>query len=77
MHILPPFNDCVLQEYWANTSPEAMDLIKMMLCVDQSKRWKASELLEHPWLKMGDETLMQKSLIDSLATMKKFNARRR
>lgn len=65
------------EEYWANTSPEAMDLIKMMLCVDQSKRWKAAELLEHPWLVMGDETLMQKSLIDSLATMKKFNARRR
>jgi serine/threonine protein kinase len=65
------------EEYWGNTSPEAMDLIKMMLCVDQQKRWSADQLLQHTWITMGDETLQGKSLVESIVTMRKFNARRR
>jgi calcium/calmodulin-dependent protein kinase I len=64
-------------EYWSNTSPEAMDLIKMMLCVDQQKRWSADQLLQHQWITMGDDALLGKSLVDSIVTMRKFNARRR
>jgi serine/threonine protein kinase len=32
-------------DYWCNTSDEAMDLIRKMLTVDQSKRWTAAQLL--------------------------------
>lgn len=64
-------------EYWSATSPEAIDMIKQMLCVDQSKRWTAAQLLRHPWILMGDEVLQNKSLVDSVITMRKFNARRR
>ena len=64
-------------EYWSATSPEAIDMIKQMLCVDQSKRWTADQLLRHPWILMGDEVLQSKSLVESVITMRKFNARRR
>lgn len=64
-------------EYWANTSTEAMDLIKCMLCVNQAQRWTAVQLLQHPWMLEGDEKLAQKSLTDSIINMRKFNARRR
>eukprot|EP01035_Chromulina_nebulosa_P037969 gene37969-51277_t len=33
------------EDYWCNTSDEAMDLIRKMLTVDQSKRWTAAQLL--------------------------------
>ncbi len=65
------------EDYWGNTSPEAINLIQMMLCVDQSKRWTAEQLLKHPWITMGDETLEAKDLTNSIVVMKKFNARRR
>jgi len=65
------------EEYWGNTSPEAIDMIKHMLCVDQRKRWSAKQLLQHPWIKLGDDVLASKSLDQSIVTMKKFNARRR
>jgi len=64
-------------EYWSATSPEAIYMIKQMLCVDQSKRWTADQLLRHPWILMGDEVLQSKSLVESVITMRKFNARRR
>jgi serine/threonine protein kinase len=65
------------EDYWANTSPEAIHMIQQMLCVDQSKRWTADQLLEHPWMKMGDDTLQAKDLQNSIAVLRKFNARRR
>lgn len=65
------------EEYWSNTSPEAIDLIKRMLCVNQKERWSAARLLQHPWILDSDEKLAQKSLTDSIQTMRKFNARRR
>jgi len=64
-------------EYWGNTSPEAIDLIKRMLTLDQKKRWTAEQLLKHPWILKSDEVLAAKSLDASIVTMKKFNARRR
>jgi serine/threonine protein kinase len=65
------------EDYWGNTSPEAINMIQMMLCVDQTKRWTAEQLLKHPWITMGDETLEAKDLTNSIVVMKKFNARRR
>lgn len=65
------------EDYWSNTSPEAIDMIQCMLCVDQKKRWTCDQLLKHPWITMGDEQLVGKSLDSSVVVMKKFNARRR
>lgn len=65
------------EEYWGEVSPEAIDLITKMLCVNQQERWSAARLLEHPWILAGEENLAQKSLAGSIATMKKFNAKRK
>ena len=65
------------EDYWGNTSPEAINLIQMMLCVDQSKRWTAAQLLNHPWITLGDDKLATKDLSNSITVMRKFNARRR
>lgn len=65
------------EDYWSSVSPEAMDLIRKMLCVNQKERWTASQLLKHPWITMGDETLKSKDLTGAITQMKKFNARRR
>lgn len=64
-------------EYWSHISPEAMDLIRQMLCVNQADRWTAKQLLEHPWIILDANKLVTKDLQSSIATMKKFNARRR
>lgn len=65
------------EDYWGNTSPEAINMIQMMLCVDQSKRWTSQQLLSHPWITMGNESLEAKDLTASISVMKKFNAKRR
>lgn len=65
------------EDYWSNTSREAINMIQMMLCVDQSKRWTAEQLLHHPWISMGNESLEAKDLTNSITVMRKFNARRR
>jgi len=65
------------EDYWGNTSPAAINLIQMMLCVDQKKRWTASQLLQHPWIIEGDEELAKRDLTSSVTVMRKFNARRR
>ena len=65
------------EDYWGNTSPEAINLIQMMLCVDQKRRWTAAQLLQHPWITSGDDKLANKDLSSSITVMRKFNARRR
>eukprot|EP01006_Ploeotia_vitrea_P036076 TRINITY_DN65963_c5_g7_i1.p1 TRINITY_DN65963_c5_g7~~TRINITY_DN65963_c5_g7_i1.p1 ORF type:complete len:367 (+),score=5.44 TRINITY_DN65963_c5_g7_i1:173-1273(+) len=65
------------EEYWKDVSPEATDLIRKMLCVNQAERWTAKQLLQHPWITMGEETLKGKDLTGTITQMKKFNARRR
>ena len=64
------------EEYWGNVSADAMDLIRKMLCVNQRQRWTANELLQHPWITAGDETL-NKDLTGTLVALKKFNIRRK
>jgi len=65
------------EDYWSNVSEDAMDLIRKMLCVNQTERWTATQLLSHPWITAGDETLASKNLSQALVEMKRFNARRR
>ena len=64
-------------EAWADVSPEAMDMIKKMLCVNQKKRWTAQQLLAHPWIVDEKGHLEQKSLSTSIITMKRLAVRRR
>ena len=52
------------QERWGNTSPEAIDMIRKMLCLSQKDRWTAKQLLQHPW-------------IQSLETLIKYRAQER
>lgn len=54
-----------------------MDLIRKMLCLDQSQRWTARQLLSHPWILAGDEELMNRDITGSLAELKRYNARRK
>src|SRR5699024_224072 len=35
---------------WRDISPDARQLIRSMLCVDQRRRLTADQVLEHPWL---------------------------
>ena len=65
------------EDYWSHVSPEATDLIRKMLCVNQTERWTAKQLLQHPWITMGEDKLKGKDLTATIAQMKKFNARRR
>ena len=44
-------------EAWADVSPEAMDMIKKMLCVNRQKRWTAKQLLAHPWFDQSAEAV--------------------
>lgn len=41
-------------EYWADISAEAKDLISKMLTVDPAKRITAREALQHPYLKVRE-----------------------
>ena len=65
------------QDYWSNTSPAAMDMIRKMLCVNQEERWSARRLLSHAWITAGDEELLAKDLSKSIEAMKKFKAKMR
>jgi serine/threonine protein kinase len=65
------------QDYWGSTSPDAMDMIRRMLCVNQKERWSAKQLLSHPWITAGDAELQAKDLTKSIEAMKKFKAKMR
>jgi len=64
-------------EYWSNISPEAVDLIKKMLIVNQQQRWTAKQLLQHPWLQKEDKDLSKTDLSGALASLQRFNAKTR
>lgn len=40
-----------------SVSPEAKDLLRKMLCKDPSRRLSADQVLRHPWLMNGGESL--------------------
>ena len=62
-------------EAWADVTPEAMDMIKKMLCVNRHHRWTAKQLLAHSWFDQSAEAVeirRQTSLLN-----KTTSARRR
>lgn len=65
------------EDYWSGISPEAIDLIKKMICLDQKERWTATQLLRHPWMEVQDDLLAGKDITSTLVEMKRFNARRK
>lgn len=65
------------EDYWSKVSPDAIDLIKRMLTLKQADRWTANQLLQHKWIRAGDEELANKSLAGALVELKRFNAKRR
>jgi serine/threonine protein kinase len=38
------------RDYWENVSPEAIDLIRKLLVVDENVRFTAQQALRHPWV---------------------------
>lgn len=44
------------EEYWADISDEAKDLIDHLLLVDPKQRYTAERALQHPWFKDAKET---------------------
>jgi serine/threonine protein kinase len=46
------------EEFWGSMSPEAVDFVKRMLCVDQKARWTAEQLLKHPWLLSSNKEMI-------------------
>ena len=64
-------------DYWGGISPGATDMIRKMLCVNQSERWSAKQLLEHSWIVTDDDELMAKDLTRSIIAMRKFKAKMR
>lgn len=42
------------EQDWKNVSPSAKDLIKKLLVVNSNERYKADEILNHPWIKSED-----------------------
>ena len=64
-------------DYWGGISPGATDMISKMLCVNQSERWSARQLLEHSWIVTDDDELMAKDLTRSIIAMRKFKAKMR
>ena len=45
------------------------------MCVNQQERWTAVQLLEHPWIKMGSDVLLQKDLSAAVVSLKKYRAK--
>mmetsp|Transcript_9354 Transcript_9354/g.20426 ORF Transcript_9354/g.20426 Transcript_9354/m.20426 type:complete len:357 (-) Transcript_9354:319-1389(-) len=45
------------QEFWAQVSDSAKDLISKLLVVDPNQRYTVEQLLEHPWIVQGGANL--------------------
>lgn len=62
---------------WDTVSKEAKDLIDLMLVLDQKKRISAAAALKHPWIAERLSYAATFHRQDTIAGLKKFNARRK
>ena len=62
---------------WAAISPDAIDLIRRMLTVDQTERWTAAQLLEHKFFTASDSELTAHDMSRTLGELKRYQAQRR
>lgn len=63
--------------YWRQISEQAKDFVTSLLTVTPNERNSAKGALDHPWMKMSDETLSSNNLYQNLLNFKKFNAKRK
>lgn len=64
-------------KYWRKISKEAKAFVTSLLTVKPTERNSAKGSLDHPWMKMSDETLSSLNLYENLLKFKKFNAKRK
>ena len=62
---------------WDTVSKEAKELIDLMLIIDQKKRISAGAALKHPWIAERTSYAATFHRQDTIAGLKKFNARRK
>ncbi|KAI8510432.1 hypothetical protein Bbelb_113480, partial [Branchiostoma belcheri] len=62
---------------WDHVSEQAKDLVTRMLELDQNERITVHETLQHPWIKDRERYAPKIHLHETVASMTKFNARRK
>ncbi|XP_078612274.1 peripheral plasma membrane protein CASK-like isoform X25 [Branchiostoma floridae x Branchiostoma japonicum] len=62
---------------WDHVSEQAKDLVARMLELDQNERITVHETLQHPWIKDRERYAPKIHLHETVASMTKFNARRK
>lgn len=65
------------EEYWAEISNHAKDLVTNLLKVNPKQRFNAHQALEHPWFQDDQKELQAHDLKDSLSKLRTFNAHRK
>jgi Ca2+-binding EF-hand superfamily protein len=62
---------------WESIAGEAQDFVKLLLTWDEKLRPTASEALNHPWMKNGQNqcTLLRQSTMDALNNLESFDAK--
>ena len=59
---------------WANISPEAVDLIKNILVVDQKQRYTADQALGHAWFNKDSSQLIKCNLNKNMMLLKSYKS---
>ena len=62
---------------WGVISDGAKDLIRHILVTDPHKRYDCDQILKHPWMVTDATAIPDAPLAETVAQLKKFNARRR
>lgn len=62
---------------WDAVTEGAKDLLRKILVVNPEKRFKAVDILRHPWMVAENEAIPDAPLSGTLEQLKRFNARRR
>jgi len=62
---------------WDTVTPEAKNLINLMLTVNPNKRITATEALKHPWICQRERVASLVHRQETVDCLKKFNARRK
>jgi calcium/calmodulin-dependent protein kinase I len=65
------------EEYWAEVSAEAKDLIAKLLVVNPLERLTAEQALAHPWLTTDEDRLAGLALASAQAQLRSFQAKKR
>ena len=63
--------------YWRKVSREAKAFVTSLLKVSPTERNSAKAALDHPWMKISDDTLSTNNLYENLLNFKKYNAKRK